>query len=79
MLKQIPPFRHFSTSRDIIDKVIVNGSNIGTAKAINKVWRLAEELEPCIKMDDDVVIHYAGWIDEMEEVLRRIHPLALLA
>ena len=22
-------------------------------------------------MDDDVVIHYAGWIDEMEEVLRR--------
>jgi len=64
----VQTLQHFG---DIIDKVIVNGSNIGTAKAINKVWRLAEELEPCIKMDDDVVIHYAGWIDEMEEVLRR--------
>lgn len=55
----------------IISKVIVNGTNIGTAKAINKAWLLAEEKEPCIKMDDDVVINYAGWVDEMEDVLRR--------
>jgi len=60
-----------ATFNKIISKVIVNGSNIGTAKAINKVWQYAEEGEPCIKMDDDVVINHIGWVDEMEEVLRR--------
>lgn len=60
-----------ATFKKIISKVIVNSSNIGTAKAINKVWQYAEECEPCIKMDDDVVINHIGWVDEMHEVLRR--------
>jgi hypothetical protein len=45
--------------------------NIGTAKAINKVWQLRKPGEHCIKMDDDIVINSPGWIDELEEAIRR--------
>lgn len=50
----------------IIEKVIYNETNIGTAKAINKAWALRNPGEHAIKMDDDIVIHSAGWIDQME-------------
>lgn len=46
--------------------VITLPENIGTARAVNKAWELREEGEHCIKMDNDVVIHSAGWVDEME-------------
>jgi GT2 family glycosyltransferase len=52
-------------------EVIINDTNIGTAKAINKVWAKREPGENVIKMDDDVVIHSEGWVDEMEEAIRR--------
>lgn len=55
----------------IIEKVIYNDSNIGTARAINKVWALREPGEHCIKCDDDWIVDRAGWIDEMEEAIRR--------
>lgn len=51
--------------------IIFNEENIGTAKAINKAWRLRKEGENCVKMDNDIVIHYKGWVDEMEEAIRR--------
>ncbi len=55
----------------IITDVIYNETNIGTANAINKVWkeRAAAMGEHCIKMDDDVVINNAGWADEMEAAI----------
>lgn len=56
---------------NLIDKVIWNDSNLGTAEAINLVWKERVPNEHCIKMDDDVVVHKNGWIDEMEEALRR--------
>lgn len=43
--------------------------NIGTARAINKAWALRNPGEHCIKMDNDVVIHNSGWVDEMEEYI----------
>ena len=55
-------------------KVIKNGENIGTAKAINKCWKFRKPGEHCIKMDNDVVIHYKGWVEEMEEAIR-IEPM----
>lgn len=55
----------------IISRVIINDENIGTAKAINKAWLFRQGQDNCIKMDDDIVIHQAGWIDEMEEAIRR--------
>jgi len=51
--------------------VITLPENIGTARAINQAWKLRNEGEHCIKMDNDVVIHSSGWVDEMEEAIRR--------
>jgi hypothetical protein len=49
----------------------VISDNIGTAKAINKVWLQRKPGEHCIKLDDDIVVHGPGWVDEMEEAIRR--------
>jgi len=56
---------------DIIEKVIWNNKNIGTAEAINKAWAVRVSGENAIKMDDDVVIHHNDWIYLMEESIRR--------
>ncbi len=55
----------------VISEVIYNDSNIGTAEAINKAWRLGVPEENKLKMDDDVVIHQEGWLDLLEEAIRR--------
>lgn len=52
-------------------RIIYNDSNIGTARAINKAWALRQPREHCIKMDDDIVINSPGWVEEMEEAIRR--------
>lgn len=52
---------------NIISSVIINGDNLGTAEALNKVVALRSPSEHVIKIDDDVVIHNAGWADLMEE------------
>jgi GT2 family glycosyltransferase len=48
--------------------IITLSENVGTAKAINRAWRLTKN-EHLIKMDNDVVINYSNWVDEMEEYL----------
>lgn len=55
---------------DIIEEIILNESNLGTAAAINKVWRKRNQGEHAIKMDDDVVIYSEGWADTMEELCK---------
>ena len=60
MYGEMPPFM-----------LIENGENLGTAKAVNKGWAHRKEDEVCVKMDNDVVIHQAGWLDLIEEVFRR--------
>lgn len=46
--------------------------NIGTARAINQVWKLRRPGEHCIKMDNDIIINACGdWVDELEEAIRR--------
>ena len=52
-------------------KIIDNGANLGTARAINQAWKLREPGQHCIKMDDDIAIHSPGWVDELEEAIRR--------
>jgi GT2 family glycosyltransferase len=52
-------------------EIITLPENIGTARAINQAWKLRKEGEHAIKMDNDVVIHSIGWVDEMEEAIRR--------
>lgn len=56
----------------MISGVIDNGDNIGTARAINKIWAKRKPGEHCVKMDDDIVVNgYTDWLDEMEEAVRR--------
>lgn len=45
--------------------------NIGTARAINQAWVLRQPGEHCIKMDNDIIINSPGWVDELEEAIRR--------
>lgn len=59
-------------------EVIYPTENIGTAKAVNKGWKHRVPGEMCIKMDDDVVIHRAGWVDEMEEALQRDPKIGII-
>jgi len=46
-----------------------NGRNLGTSGAVNLGIRTREKGQHVIKMDDDVVVHQSGWVEEMEEVL----------
>ena len=48
-----------------------NDKNLGTAAAINRAWRHRKPGEHAIKMDNDCVIHQAGWADWMEDVFAR--------
>jgi GT2 family glycosyltransferase len=52
-------------------KLILNGENLGTARAINRAWKYRLPGQHVLKMDNDVVIHQPGWADEMEEVFAR--------
>ena len=51
--------------------VLHNGRNLGTAMAINRAWRLRRPGEHCVKMDDDVTIQQVGWLDVLEDAVRR--------
>lgn len=52
-------------------KCITLPENLGTARAINKTWQLRLPGEHCIKMDNDIVIHQSGWVDEMEAAISK--------
>lgn len=49
--------------------LITLSENIGTARAINLAWHQRQPGEHCIKMDNDIFIHNAGWADEMQEYI----------
>lgn len=55
-----------------------NGENLGTANAVNKGLKVRSEGEHCIKIDNDVVIHQKGWVDEMEEAINREPLIGIL-
>lgn len=52
-------------------EVITLPENIGTARAINRAWKIRRPGEHCIKMDNDIIINSPGWVDEIEEAIRR--------
>lgn len=51
------PLSHF--------KLILNEYNLGTAEAVNKGIAFRKKDQHVIKMDNDVIIHQVGWVDEM--------------
>jgi GT2 family glycosyltransferase len=59
-------------------RTITLPSNLGTAKAINQALKLRNPGEYCIKMDNDVVIHKSGWVDDMEDVMKRMPTIGIL-
>lgn len=61
-------------SCEVIDNVI----NIGTAKAVNKGIAKRNAGEFVVKMDNDVVHNNVGWVDEMEEAIRRFPSIGIL-
>ena len=60
---------------DIIQATIFNNENIGTAAAINEIWKHRKPNENAIKTDDDVVINpskvfwWKNWVDVMEALI----------
>jgi len=52
-------------------EVLYNGENLGTANAINRVWRDRRAGEHALKIDNDVVIFQSGWADWLEDVFQR--------
>lgn len=58
--------------------VIHLGENIGTARAINRAWQLRHEGEHCVKMDNDVVIHEKGWLDQMEFAVKKQPEIGII-
>lgn len=59
-------------------QVITLPENIGTARAVNRGLQLRASGEYCIKIDNDVIIHQPGWVDQMEDVMRRMPQLGIL-
>lgn len=58
--------------------IIRNKENKGTARAINRAWKHRQPGEHAIKMDNDVVIHRSGWVDEMEEAISRDPKIGII-
>lgn len=59
-------------------KVISMSENIGTARAINMGIKLRKPGEHIIKLDNDVVIHQSGWIEQMEEVIEHDSSIGIV-
>lgn len=62
-------YREFSERMPM--RVIFNGGNLGTAKAINRAWLYREKGQHAVKMDNDVTIEEPGWLDRLEECIAR--------
>ena len=58
--------------------IITLSENVGTAQGINRAWKLKEPKEHLIKMDNDVVINYSNWVDEMIEYIEADKNIGIL-
>lgn len=61
--------RIIENNHAIIESVIINLSNIGTAGALNKVIKLRQPKENVIKIDDDIVVKQKFWVETMQEAI----------
>src|SRR5689334_4222276 len=49
--------------------IITLSENLGTSGALNLAWKDRKPGEHVIKIDNDVVIHQSGWVEQMEEAI----------
>lgn len=56
-----------------LDRVVWGKENIGTARALNHLWKDIPADQHIIKMDDDIVLepHAGDWVARLEEVVAR--------
>lgn len=59
-------------------KVIFLPDNVGTAAAINEAWKIRDPGQAAVKMDNDVYIHSATWVETMLEAIRRDPRLGIV-
>lgn len=59
-------------------EVIYLEKNVGTAKAVNKAWLSRKPGEHVVKMDNDVVIHYPGWANVLEDCISRDPQIGII-
>lgn len=71
-------YEYESTGKKNDVLVIHLPSNVGTAMAVNEALRMREPGEYAIKLDNDVVFHKQGWVDEMEDVIDRMPKIGVL-
>lgn len=64
--------------RIAVGKVITLPENLGTARAINKGIALRQPGEYVIKLDNDVIIHTPGWVEQMQDVMQRMPQIGIL-
>jgi len=53
--------------------IITLNENVGTARAINFAIQMRQPGEVVCKMDNDVVVHSYGWVEELEQTIAE-HP-----
>lgn len=59
-------------------KLCLNGTNIGTARAVNKGIAERQPGQFIIKMDNDVIVHANDWVGQMELAMQREPRLGIL-
>ena len=68
----------YETYRGIITDVEYIGKNIGTAAALNRLWRRRTPEHRCVvKIDNDVMIWAYGWLELMEKAFDRDWSLGI--
>lgn len=60
-------------------RVLYNGANLGTAKAVNKGWELRHVGEHVGKLDNDVKFHSSNWADRLEEIVETDPKIGIAA
>jgi len=63
---------------EIITYKIFNDENIGTAEAVNKIWKLRKEGQHCVKLDDDVIWYQKGWVEIMKQAIERDRSIGII-
>lgn len=71
-------YKNMLTNRIGDSKVIYNGENLGTAKAINNGLKLRQPEQYAVKIDNDVIVHTPNWVEYMQDVMERMPQVGVL-
>lgn len=58
--------------------LITNETNLGTSEALNLAWKHRQPGEHIVKIDNDVIIHQSGWVEQMIEAIKRDPQIGII-